>query len=261
MKQTTLVMRVGTFGAISAMLMSIVVEVRAETYSFLGSSTGSWVGYSGSSAPSLVTTTPGSVVDAAAVGSSWGRLNTSFSAFPASSWRAGDSYSFHFDGVVSNSTFQMEFSNGAAAAPFFGLRLTIVNGASSGGDFVQVNALGGTSSALFIGNFGGVGGVGSAQRVLADITLSINAGNTATVSGSIADSLGNLWTGPNTSINLGTAPTSLFAGMNVNSGGGVSGINALNWVLTPVPEPSTTVLLAGLGLAGWILRRRAKQNR
>jgi len=67
--------------------------------------------------------------------------------------------------------------------------LVIVNGASSGGDLVQVNSLGGTSSLLFSGNFGGAGGLGSAQRILADITLSIGAGN-ATVSGSDADSLG-----------------------------------------------------------------------
>jgi len=39
-------------------------------------------------------------------------------------------------------------------------------------------------------------------------------------------------------INLGVAPAALYAGFNVNSGGGVSGINALNWTLiTPIPEP------------------------
>ncbi len=101
--------------------------------------------------------------------------------------------------------------------------------------------------------------MGSAQRIVADITLSIGAGN-ATVSGSVADSLGTLWSGPTTTISLGTAPASLFPGENLNSGGGVSPINTLNWVLTPVPEPGAAVLLTGLGLAGWLFRRRLRRN-
>jgi len=258
MKQTTSVMRLRTLGAVSAALMATLTGVRAEAYDFLGSAPGNWVVYAGAnSVPNLVTTTPGSIVDNVASGSSYGRLNTTFGSF-SGSWRVGDTYAFHFDGVVSNSTVQIEFtSGGAAAGSLLGLRMTINNNAASGGDFVLINALGGSSSLLFSGNFGGGAGVGSAQRVLADITLSIGAG-TATVSGSVADGLGNLWTGPNTTINLGTAPASLFAGMNVNAGGGISAINTLNWTLTPVPEPSTVALLAGLGLAGFIFRRRLK---
>jgi len=261
MKHTTLVKNMRTILAVTAALMVTLAGAPAaeQTYNFLGSSAASWVGYAGSPVPTLVTTTPGSIVDTAAAGSSYGRLNTGYAAY-FGSWRVGDAYAFHFDGVVSNATspFRLEFSNGAAAG-LLGLQLVIVNGAATGGDLVQVNSLGGTSSLLFSGNFGGVNGVGASQRILADITLTIGA-TTATVSGTLADSLGNLWNGPTTSITLGTAPASIFAGMNVNAGGGVSAINTLNWSLTPVPEPNTAALFTGLGLAALVFGRRLRRK-
>jgi len=263
MKHTTLIKTMRTILAVAALMAMLAGASAQQTYNFLGSSTGSWVGYAASPVPTLGTTAPGSIVDTAAAGSSYGRLSSGYAAY-FGSWRVGDAYAFHFDGVVSNATspFRLEFSNGAAtSAGLLGLQLVIVNGAASGGDLVQVNSLGGTSSVLFSGgNFGGAGGVGAAQRIQADITFTIGA-TTATVSGTLADSLGNLWTGPNATINLGTAPASIFAGMNVNAGGGVSGINTLNWSLTPVPEPNTAALFAGLGLAALIFGRRLRRKR
>ena len=76
-------MRLRTFVAINAALLTTLACAPAEqTYSFLGSNTNSWVVYAGASAvPNLVTTTPGSIVDAAASGSSYGRLTNSFAAY------------------------------------------------------------------------------------------------------------------------------------------------------------------------------------
>jgi hypothetical protein len=262
MKQTTLIKTMRTILAVAALMATLAgASAAQQTYNFLGSSTGSWVGYAGSPVPTLVTTTPGSIVDTTAAGSSYGRLSSGFAAY-FGSWRVGDAYAFHFDGVVSNATspFRLEFSNGAATtAGLLGLQLVIVNGATSGGDLVQVNSLSGTSSLLFSGNFGGVNGVGTSQRILADITFTLGA-TTATVTGTLADSLGNLWTGPGTTINLGTAPASIFAGMNVNAGGGISAINGLSWSLTPVPEPNTAALFAGLGVAALVFGRRLRRK-
>jgi len=48
--------------------------------------------------------------------------------------------------------------------------------------------------------------------------------------------------------------------MNVNSGGGVSGINTLNRALTPVPEPGTAVLFARLGVAAQMFGRLRRNS-
>jgi hypothetical protein len=207
--------------------------------------------------PNLVTTTPGSIVDTAAAGSSYGRLNTAFAAY-GGSWRVGDKYIFNFDGVVSNNTaLRFEFSNGSATAPLLGLQFVIVN-AGNNADSVQINSLTGSFESLFDNNnLGGAGGVGLAQRVVGNLTVSIlSGGATASVTGTLADSTGTLWSGPTGTINLGTAPSSLFAAMNLNTSAGVSGITTLGWTLTPIPEPSTVALLTGLGLAGLMIRRR-----
>jgi hypothetical protein len=263
MKQTTSVISVRTFVAVSLALVGIVADARGDTYNFLGSATNSWISYEGAtSAPILNTATPGSIADNTALsGSSWGRLNTAFSAYPASQWRTGDTFAFHFDGVVaSGTTFQAEFSNGAAAAPHFGLRLTLNNSASSGADLVQFNPLGGTAVVLFLGNFGGAGGVGAAQHLVANLTLSILGTSSASLNGSVSDDLGTLWSAPNTAISLGTAPSVLYSGINVNASGSVSGVNALDWTLTPVPEPGTAVLFGGLGLSALLFGRRLRRN-
>lgn len=206
--------------------------------------------------PTLVTTTPGSIVGSSS-GSRYGRLTSGFGAY-FGSWRIGDEFTFHFDGVVSNNTqLRLEFSNGASSG-LLGLQFVIVNASS---DQVNVSSLGGTTAQLFSGSFGGASGVGAAQHIVSDLTFSIlNGGTAATVSGSISDDLGNRWNGPSATINLGTAPASLFAAMNLNTGGGVSGINGLSWTLTPVPEPGTAVLFAGLGLAALAFRRRLRRN-
>jgi len=252
-----------TFVAITAALMGVVACARGDTFSFLGSSASSWVGYAGATNPILNTFAPGSIVDNPATGSSYGRLTNGFGAFPGA-WRAGDSYTFRFDGVVSNNTaFRAEFNNGASSvAGLLGLQFVIVNGGANNADSVQINALGGTFASLFDnGNLGGAGGVGTAQRVIANLTISIlPGGTTALVSGSLAGSLGNLWTGPETSISLGIAPTSIFAGVNLNAGAGVSGINTFDFALTPVPEPGTALLFGGLGLATWFFGRRVRRR-
>jgi hypothetical protein len=208
--------------------------------------------------PNLVTTTPGSIVDTAAAGSSYGRLNTSFAAFP-NSWRVGDSYAVHFNGVVSNNTqFAIEFSNGAATAGgLLGLRILIVNATA---DQVTVSSFGGSASQLFTGSFGGAPGVGTAQHIVADLTFSIVGATSASVSGSISDDLGSLWSGPNSTITLGTTPSVLYSGVNLNTSGGASGITTLNWVLTPVPEPGTVVLFAGMGVAALAFGRRVRKS-
>lgn len=103
--------------------------------------------------------------------------------------------------------------------------------------------------------------MGSAQRVIGNLTLSIlSGGTTASVSGSVGDGLGNLWNGPNATFNLGTAPAFIFAGVNLNAGAGVSGINSLDWTVTAVPEPNTAALFAGLGLAALLFGRRVNRN-
>lgn len=263
MKQKTSVARfnLSAFALATTFFMGMVVAGRGETYNFLGSTPGSWVGYAGSPVPNLVTSTPGSIADSPSGGSSYARLNTAFSSYPGS-WREGDTFAFRFDGVVSNNTaLRIEFSNGATTvAGLLGLQFVIVNAAGNNGDSIQINALGGTPTTLFsAGNLGAP--AGSPERVIGDITLSILDGNTASVSGSIMDELGNVWTGPSATINLGNAPSTLYAGFNVNSGGGVSGLNNLDWTLTPIPEPGSVALFVGLGLIGLALGRRAGRNR
>lgn len=261
MKRATSVGQLSPLVVGAGLLLGMAANGLGQTIDFLGSATTNWVGYAGSPVPTLLTTPPGSIADSPSTGSSYGRLNTSFSSY-AGSWQVGDTYSFGFDGVVANNTaLRLEFSNGAGTvAGLLGLQFVIVNATANNGDSVQVNALGGTSTSLFSG--GNLGGpAGTAERILGDITLSILSGTTASVSGSIVDDVGNVWTGPSTTINLGTAPAALYAAFNVNAGGGVTGINALDWTATPVPEPSTTVLFAGLGLVGLALVHRLRRNR
>ncbi|NOS72752.1 MAG: hypothetical protein HOP33_22860, partial [Verrucomicrobia bacterium] len=249
-------MHVRVLLAVNAALLGALTVASGETINFVGMpltieldpshSVPTWVGYAGALVPTLNTTSPGSIVDNPASGSSYGRCiyygngnlafdPSSFASYPGS-WQAGDEYTFHFDGVVSNNTtFRMEFSNEAGAVGgLLGLQFEIVNGAFNGSDAIQIYSYGGTSTTLFNNaNIGGAAGVGLPQRVIGNLTVTILNGTSASVSGSVADSLGNLWTGPSTTINLGTAPASLFAGVNLNSGAGVSGITTLSWSLTP----------------------------
>lgn len=258
MKRTCSGISVRTFVAVNIALMGIVAGARGDTYNFLGSSTSSWVGYAGAPVPTLVTTTPGSIVDAVSAGSSYGRMTNTFAAFPGE-WRIGDAFTFHFDGIISNNTaFQAEFTD---TSHLVALQLVMVNAASAGGDLIQVKALGGSSALLFTGNIGGAAGVGVPQHVVSDLTLSILTANSASLSGSVLDNLGNLWTGDGTTVNLGTAPSALYAGVNLNASAGVGVINGLEWTLTPVPEPSTAVLFGGLGLAALVFGRRLRRSR
>lgn len=239
MKQSTLV----AFGA-GLMLATVGAWAQApQTVSFLGSTSGNWTGYAGSPVPNLQTTAPGRVSDTAAAGSSYGRWTTPFSIYPGS-WRLGDGFNFRVEGVISNNTtFRAEFTDTAHAVA---LQLVMVNGGANNADSIQVNALGGSSTLLFQGNLGGAGGVGLPQSLTADITLTVVGANQARVTGSLADSTGTFWSNLTPTVNLGNAPSAIYAGMNLNSGGGVSGINALIWV---VPEPGSLALLALAGLA------------
>jgi len=251
-------MNLRTFLAVNVAVMATLAGARGETSDFLGSATASWKTYAGATAvPSLFTTAPGRIVDATSSGSSYGRLDTAFSIYPGS-WQPGDKFTFRMDGVISNSTtFRAEFTDAAHAVA---LQLVMVNGAANNADIVQINALGGTSALLFQGNLGGV--AGSPQRLLADLTLTIQpGGNTAMLSGSLTDSVGSLWGGTTPTINLGVAPAALYAGLNVNASGGVSGINLLNWTVALVPEPSTAALLTMAGLAAMAFGRRLGRNR
>jgi hypothetical protein len=236
-----------TFLAASIAVAAAMTNASGQTFDFLGSASSNWVVYAGASGvPTLVTTNPGSITDNPSSGSSYGRFNASMSLYPGN-WRAGDTYGFHLDGVVSSGAapFRIEFTDAAHAVA---LQLVIVNGASANADSIQMNALGGTTAVLFSGgNFGGAAGVGTAQRIFGDVTLAINgtgtSGINATVSGLISDNVGTLWSGPNATINLGTAPASFFPGVNLNAGASVMSISTLNWTLTPVPEPSVAALL------------------
>ncbi len=243
-----------TFLLLSAVVGITLATASAETFDFLGSSSSSWVAYAGASAPTLLTTAPGSITDNPASGSSYGRLDTPFTVHPGS-WILGDTFTFRLDGVISNgTTFRAEFTDSAHARA---LQLVMVNGSANNADIIQVNALGGSSTLLFQGNLGGAGGVGQAQRLTADITLTIQpSGTAALVSGSLADTLGVLWGGSTPTINLGSAPSALYAGINVNAGGGVSGINTLDW--SAVPEPSSAVLVGVAGLVGFWLSARGR---
>jgi len=254
MKQKPLVMRLKAFLTASAMVMGTLAGAQAQVSDFLGSSSASWVGYAGGPAPTLVTTTPGSIVDTTAGGGSFGRFSTALSSHPASSWRVGDSYAFHFDGVVSNATtFRLEFTDTAHAVA---LQFTLNNSSSANADSLVVNALGGGTSLLFSGgNFGGA--AGASQRLFGDVTLSIVSSSTASLTGSVSDNVGTLWTGTGTTINLGASPAAIYPGIGLlSNGNGVSGITVLNFALTPVPEPSTATLFAGVGVAFLVFGRR-----
>lgn len=251
-------MTLRTLVAVNAALWGSLAVASGGTVSYLSTFPSNWVAYAGAPLPVLTTTSPGSIVDAASSGSSYGRLSASLADYPGN-WRIGDTYNFQFTGVVShNTSFRMEFSNGAATVPaLLGLQFVIVNATS---DSIQIGSLGGTSASLLsAGNLGGV--VGSAAQVVGNLSLSILAGNQASVSGTVSDSQGTLWSGPSATINLGAAPSAFYAGLNVNAGGGVSGINNMNWTLTPVPEPGSIVLFAGCGLAGLWFGRRRRENR
>lgn len=250
-------MTLRTLVAVNAALLGTLAIASGETVNYLATFPSNWVAYAGAPLPVLTTTSPGSIVDAPSTGSSYARRSTPFAEYPGN-WRIGDMYNFQFTGVVShNTSFRMEFSNGAATVPaLLGLQLVIVNATS---DSIQVNALGGTSAVLLSGgNLGGV--AGSPAQVVGNLTLSILAGNQASVSGTVSDSLGTLWSGPSATINLGTAPVTFYPGANVNAGGGVTGINNMSWAVSQVPEPGSVALFAGFGLASLWLGRRGRQN-
>src|SRR5688572_2110722 len=178
-------MKFRTLLAVNAALLGAFQVASGETVSYLSTAPSNWTAYAGSPLPVLNTTSPGSIVDSTAGGSSAGRLNTPFTAYPGL-WRPGDTFVFQVNGVLSNSTtFRAEFTD---AAHLVALQLALVNGNASGADLIQINALGGTSALLFNGNLGGAGGVGTPQRVTGNLTLSILTGTTASVSGSIGDS-------------------------------------------------------------------------
>lgn len=237
-----------------------VSSVSAQSLNYLGSLTTDWVVYAGASAvPVFVTGAPGSITDAASAGSSWARSAVPSAGF-SGVWKAGETYRLDFDMVVANSTtFRLEFSNTGRTA---GLQYVFINGPSAGADRVEVNSFGAPAGlTLHSGNLGGAAGAGSAQRVVGDITFTVLPGaTTASVSGSLSDSTGVLWTGSGGTApvqNLGVTSASLYPAVNVSSGGSATAINSMTWTYTAVPEPGTGALLL-LGLAAFGFRRARK---
>jgi hypothetical protein len=251
-------MRIKSLLVATAMAVATLSNVRADI-NFLGTATNTWIGYNpvGSAPPILNTTAPGSIT-APAGGFRYGRSTDAGGAFsPSPLFRTGDIWRIQFDGVIgNNTTFRIEFSNPTRTA---GLVLGMQNANATGADFLQVDSLGTAGpSDLFTGNLGGV--AGGTQRVFGDVSITIQSGSTALISGSLSDSTGVRWNTPFT-MDLGTTAPTLFAAVNINANGGVTAINTLSWSLTAVPEPGT-LTLAGLGLValGISCRRSARKR-
>jgi hypothetical protein len=245
-------MKLRTILVTTAAVVATLTTVHAQ-YNFLGSATGSWTTYLGANpVPVLNTASPGSITDVAGGGASYGRTTDAGGTFTQTPlFRVGDTWRFQFDGVIgNNTTFRIEFSNPGRTSAF---TLGIQNANAAGADFLQVDSLGTPApTGLFSGNFGGA--AGGTQRVFGNVDITIQSGTTALISGLISDSTGPVWSAPAT-MDLGNTAPTLYAAVNVNSGGAVTGITSLSWTLTPVPEPST-LSLTGLGLASLAFWRK-----
>jgi hypothetical protein len=243
-------MKIGSI--LTAAVTALTSVCGAQTLDFLNTTPGAWTGYNNNPVPALNTTSPGSIADAAGGGASYGRSTDAAGAVSVSPlFRAGDVWSFQFDGILgNNSTFRIEFSNPTrTSALVFGLQ----NANPSGADFLQLDSLGTPGpSSLFSGNFGGA--AGGTQRVFGNIDITIQSSTIAEVSGQMSDSTGIVWSTPFT-MDLGNTAPTLYAAVNINSGGSVTTINTLTWTFTPVPEPGTWALVA-LGMLTFGLARK-----
>lgn len=221
--------------ATTAAVVATLTTVHAQ-YDFLGSASGSWTTYFGANpVPVLNTTSPGSITDVAGGGASYGRTtaaNGTFTQTPL--FRAGDTWRFQFDGIIgNNTTFRIEFSNpGRTSALVFALQ----NANAAGADFLQVDSLGTPGPTALFDNADLGGAAGGTQRVFGDVNITILSSTSASIAGTLSDSTGVRWNTPVT-MDLGTTAPTLHAAINVNSGGTVTGITALNWTLVSVPEP------------------------
>jgi hypothetical protein len=231
---------------------------QSQTFSFLGSPTASWTPYAGSTQlPALVTTTPGSIVDDPAPGYSFARTTDVGGAF-SGGYDLQRTFSILFSGVLSNTTtLRLEFSNPSRTR---GLQVQLVNATVSGQDSIQVTSLGAASGGtdiLWSGNLGGAGNVGKDAYARANLTFAFLPGGKASITGTISDINGSLWSGQSSAINLGAADSPLYAALNTN--GKALQIDALTY--TMLPEPGSLTLFSLLGVLVFGLRRRVSATR
>ena len=229
---------------------------QSQSYSFLGSPTASWITYVTTPLPALVTTTPGSIVDNPAPGYSYARTSDAGGTFTGG-YDLQRTFSILFSGVISNATtLRLEYSNPGHTR---GLQVQLVNAGLSGQDSIQVTSLGAASGGtdiLWSGNLGGAGNVGKDAYTRADLTFAFLPGAKASITGTITDINGSLWSGPAGTINLGASDSLLYAALNTN--GKTLQIDALTYTL--VPEPGTLTLFSLLGALVFGLRRRVSRT-